>query len=321
MPKRRLGKGIDALLQGRDLEQLSNMSSVLMVDIDRLEPNPDQPRTRFNDETLKELAVSIREKGVLQPILAEDRGDGTYIIVAGERRHRAARLAGLDEVPVISHDFSDEEKLEIALVENLQREDLNAIDEALAFEAAMKRAGYTQEQLAARLGKSRPSIANSLRLLRLEPEIKNALADGTISPGHARSLLSLSDPEARMNLFKRILNEGLNVRQAEAVVRPAEAGGASTPSIEISEDALEPPPGDDGADDRAGRAGDSKRPASSRTTSELSPELKRLEEKLVEHLGTRVVIRGTEQKGHVQIQYHNPDDLNQLLETLGITLD
>ena len=203
MSKRRLGKGIDALLEGRDLEQLSSMTRVLLVGIDKLQPNPRQPRTRFDDEALRELADSIREKGVIQPIIAEDRGDGSYTIVAGERRYRAAKIAGLSEVPVIPQDFSDDEKLEIALVENLQREDLNPIDEATALDGAMRNAGYTQEQLAQRLGKSRPAIANSLRLLKLETEIQEALASAQITAGHARALLAIADTTQRQELFSR----------------------------------------------------------------------------------------------------------------------
>ena len=160
MSKRRLGKGIDALLQGRPLEEITNMASILMVDLERISPNPDQPRKLFNDDSLKELANSIREKGVIQPILAEDRGDGTYTIVAGERRYRAAKLAGLDEVPVITQELSDEEKLEIALIENIQREDLNAIDAARALQHAM-------EQGASRRTSSRGAWARAVPRSRM----------------------------------------------------------------------------------------------------------------------------------------------------------
>ena len=222
MSKRRLGKGIDALLEGRDLEQLSSMSRVLLIAVDKLQANPKQPRTQFDDESLGELAESIREKGVIQPIIAEDQGDGSYTIVAGERRYRAAKIAGLTEVPVISKDFSDDEKLEIALVENLQREDLNPIDEAIAIDSAMRNAGYTQEQIAQRLGKSRPAIANSLRLLKLNAEMRKALASAQITAGHARALLAIADSAERKELFSRIQTEGLSVRESEAAGRPPE---------------------------------------------------------------------------------------------------
>ena len=301
MSKRRLGKGIDALLEGRDLEQLSSITRVLQVEIDKLQPNPKQPRTRFDDEALKELADSIREKGVIQPIIAEDRGDGSYTIVAGERRYRAAKIAGLSEVPVIPHDFSDDEKLEIALVENLQREDLNPIDEATALDSAMRNAGYTQEQLAQRLGKSRPAIANSLRLLKLETRMQEALASGQITAGHARALLTVADTTERRKLFARIQSEGLSVREAEAAARPVDP----VPSTDVGNDANET----------------KARPTVAIQPERKSPELQRVEDELVRVLGTKVVIRGGDKKGRIEIAYYSADDLDRLIEILGVSVD
>lgn len=317
MSKRRLGKGIDALLEGRDLEQLSNMTSVLRVGIDKLRPNPMQPRTKFNDDALRELADSIREKGVIQPIIAENRGDGSFTIVAGERRYRAAKIAGLSDVPVIAQDFSEDEKLEIALVENLQREDLNPIDEATAFEHAMRNAGYTQEQLARRLGKSRPAIANSLRLLKLENGMREALASGEITAGHARALLAVADPAGRTELFSRILADGLSVREAEAEAggRPpapepkqaaeSEVSGSMAPAGMTlgDDDEFEPPPS---AEIKSARK---------------SPELQRVEDELVRILGTKVTIRGGDQKGRIEITYYSTADLDRLIEILGVSID
>ena len=318
MSKRRLGKGIDALLQGRDLEQLDSLSTVVFVDIEKLQPNPDQPRTTFNDDTLAELASSIKEKGVIQPIIAEDRGDGTFIIVAGERRFRAARLAGLTEVPVLPKDFTPEEKLEIALVENIQREDLNPIDQALAFESAMKNGGYTQEQLAARLGMSRSAVANNLRLLKLAPAIQASIANGDISAGHARALLAVEGTR-RKNLYSQILREGLSVREAEAAVRPEagqaagsggetgspESSGQSTGPTEVplieNEDMIEVPTAPDGPT--------------------RSPELDQLEDELVRKYGTRVSIRGGDARGRIEISYFSSDDLDRLIDLLGVSLD
>lgn len=318
MSKRRLGKGIDALLQGRPLEELSNMTTVLQVELDRLHPNPRQPRTRFDEDTLKELADSIREKGVIQPIIAEDRGDGTFTIVAGERRYRAARLAGLTQVPVISQDFSDEEKLEIALVENLQREDLNPIDEAHALESAMSAAGYTQDQLARRLGKSRSAVANTVRLLKLEPEIREALANGEISAGHARALLSRPDQEERLALFQRILSEGLSVREAELDGRPAEK---TVPEPAVARPRSGTSAGEEPEDTPSIGAGTGSLEVPSPAAALKSPELQRVEDALVDALGTRVTIKGSDRKGTIQIEYYSTGDLDRLLEVLGVTVD
>jgi ParB family chromosome partitioning protein len=301
--KRRLGKGIDALLQGRPLEELSNMATVIQVDLDQLQPNPHQPRTTFEEGALSELADSIREKGILQPILAEDRGDGTFTIVAGERRFRAARMAGLAQVPVISQEFSDEEKIEIALVENLQREDLNPVDEARALDNAMKSGGYTQEKLARRLGRSRAAVANSLRLLKLEPAILDALADGTITAGHARALLSVADDAERKQLFGQIVTGELSVRETEF-----RASGERGEKDDAGED---PTP--------AGKAPAGK--TARRAPAPLDPELKRLQDKLVDRLGTNVVIQPEAKGGNIRITYYHADDLERLLEILDITLD
>lgn len=339
MSKRRLGKGIDALLQGRPLEQLSQMSSIIMVAIDHISPNPNQPRKQFNQESLNELAASIKEKGIIQPIIAEDRGDGTYIIVAGERRYRAARMAGLDEVPVISQDFNDEEKLEIALIENIQREDLNPIDEARAFQNALDQSGSTQDQLAKHLGKSRSAIANSLRLLRLDDDIQAALAEGGLSAGHARALLALTDESDRRALFDRIRTDGLSVREAEAAVKggaldlgaldraAAQPSGAAGLNLQLADD--EEPPGESGlgagagtpdenggrSDDRHSRAGEAAGGAAAK-----SVELQRIEDALVEHLGTRVVIKGGDDKGRIEISYLSTDDLERIVESMGAKL-
>lgn len=311
MSKRRLGKGIDALLQGRPLDQLDQMSSIVQVPIEKLEPNPHQPRKQFNDETLRELADSIRERGIIQPILAEDRGDGSYVIIAGERRFRAARLAGLDLVPVISQEFTKEEKLEIALIENIQREDLNPIDEARAIQNALDLSGVTQEQLAKRLGKSRSAVANSVRLLRLNTEMQDALAVGRLTAGHARQLIAVDSEERRAELFRSILDESLTVRDTEAIVRAI-----------LDRDQA----GDDGKDSQVVMAEIEQSvelpPAVSAkgSTSELSVELQNIQNILMERFGTRVTIRGTNNKGRLEIPYLSPDDLERILDLMGAEL-
>lgn len=305
MSKRRLGKGLDALLQGKDLEQLSKMSTILMVSVDRIRPNPQQPRKQFAQESLNELADSIREKGVIQPILAEDSGDGTYTIVAGERRFRAAKIAGLDTIPVIPQELTPDEQLEIALVENLQREDLNPMDQAVALKSVMDHTGCTQEVLARRLGMSRPVIANTLRLLRLEPEIQTALADGSLTAGHARALLALDSATQRKQLFQRIQTEGLSVRATEAQSQPVDRPKpVDAPGIQESEESVELPPSV--ATTRVGRK---------------SVELQRIEDELIHVLGTKVVVKGSNSKGRIEIPYYSLEDLERLVEILGVTLD
>ncbi len=294
MSKRRLGKGIDALLQGRDLEQLENLASIVNVPVDRIRPNPDQPRKHFDPATLGELADSIREKGIIQPIIAEDTGDGTYAIIAGERRYRAAQIAGLEEIPVIPKEFSKEEKLEIALIENLQREDLNPIDEAMALKSMIEQAGYTQDQVAQRLGISRSAIANTLRLLRLDREIQEALTSGSLSAGHARALLAVKDDAERMALFRRIMGEDLSVRGAELAAK------AASPSIDLEEELLDVP----GAGEPGGAA-------------EKPVELKEIEQRLITALGTKVVVRGSNTTGKIEVAYYSMDDLERVVEIIS----
>jgi ParB family chromosome partitioning protein len=300
-----LGKGIDALLQGRPLDQLSQLTSITQVSVDQIEPNPHQPRKQFNDASLAELADSIRERGVIQPILAEERADGTYTIIAGERRYRAAKLAGLDEVPVITQDFTEEEKLEIALIENIQREDLNPLDEARAIQSALELSGSTQEELAKRLGKSRPAVANALRLLKLESGIQDSILSGDLSAGHARVLVSLQDKAARARLFKRIQDEQLSVRAAEAAAKDITSGDTDHTQITEPEIAVEGP---------ATTSKDAEPQA-------LSTELKKIQELLIDHFGTRVAIRGTDEKGKVEIPYLSTEDLERVLEIIGVPLE
>ncbi len=307
MSKRRLGKGIDALLQGRPLDQLENLSSIQQVGIDQLHPNPHQPRTSFNDASLQELADSIRERGIIQPILAEENGDGTFTIIAGERRYRAAKLAGLSDVPIISQTFSEEEKLEIALIENIQREDLNPIDEAQALNSALELSGSTQEELAKRLGKSRSSVANSLRLLRLESDIQDSIASGSISAGHARQIVSMQTEAQRRELLERIVSGNLTVRETETLVRhlnaPAETTGTNPDPIPESENQVSLPP------------------EARLASSPLSVELQKIQQVLIDHFGTRVTIRGSDEKGRIEIPYLSVEDLERIIEIAGARLD
>jgi ParB family chromosome partitioning protein len=304
-----LGRGLDALLPQNDddtdsgswdadveekttgkrrglLSKLHN--SVVPIAIDKLTANPGQPRKNFDETELRELADSIAEHGIIQPVIAADAGDGTYIIIAGERRTRAARLAGLSEVPAIVRDYTDEKRLEISLIENIQRSDLNPIEEAAAYKNLMDFSNLSQEELAVRVGKSRSAITNSLRLLKLSADVQKSLEDGSISPGHARALLSVTDKRLRDKLFREITGKGLSVREAEKRAAALNAVPAAEGEIAAAETNL-------------------KRP----------PEIVEMEEKFIGKLGTKVSIDGGLDKGRIHIEYYSMEDLERLYEILG----
>ena len=213
-----LGRGLDSLISMNDI-QTDGSSAINEIEIDLISPNPEQPRRTFDEETLAELAASIRELGVIQPLSLRDAGDGTYQIIAGERRWRAAKLAGLSTLPAYVRTASDSEVTEMALIENIQREDLNAIEVALAFRKLIDTYDLTQERLSERLGKKRATIANHLRLLKLPAEIQLGLRDRKLDMGHARALLSVADPKEQLKLYNLILKEGLSVRRVEELAR------------------------------------------------------------------------------------------------------
>jgi len=288
MSKRALGKGIDALLGGDRDEDLP----VQEVAVDQLKPNPEQPRRAFREDTLRELADSIREKGVLQPVLVEEASEGKYVIIAGERRVRAARLAGLGRVPVVVRRFTAEEKLEIALIENVQREDLSPLEEARAYKRLMDLGNASQEQVAQKVGKDRSTIANTIRLLKLPGEAQQALESGVITAGHARALLMLVNVADQSDMLKRIKQQGLSVRQAEGVAAALNEG----------------------------RKGD--RPGGGNTGSGLrsaarTADVRDLERRLMEKLGTKVTVQGTSKKGTIRISYFTSDDLERILDILS----
>lgn len=268
---------------------------ILRVALGRIEPNPDQPRKTFSEESIAELADSIRRNGLIQPIIVEGLGEGRYRIVAGERRWRAAQVAALKEIPVIVRSFSAEKRLEIALIENVQREDLNPVEEAEAYRGIMELTGCTQEEVADKVGKSRPAIANALRLLKLGPSPLAALRDGSITPGHARALLAVADPADRELLFARLIAEELSVRQAEAAA--LEFGAGKRPRAAGTE-----------ASGGDGRHGEGRRVA----------EIVEAEQRLIEAFGTKVSIRGDLQKGTIAIEYYSMDDLGRILEAARV---
>lgn len=223
MKRNALGRGLDSLISMGDI-QTGGSSAINEIEVDLISPNPEQPRRTFDEETLEELAASIRELGVIQPLSLRDAGDGTYQIIAGERRWRAAKIAGITTVPAYVRTASDSEVTEMALIENIQREDLNSIEVALAFRKLIDTYNLTQDRLSERLGKKRATIANHLRLLKLPAEIQLGLRDHKLDMGHARALLSVTDPKEQLKLYNLILKEGLSVRRVEELAR-AMAGG------------------------------------------------------------------------------------------------
>lgn len=222
MAKKReaLGHGLDALFMSNSIEE-SSASGTVKLSINEIEPNKSQPRKSFDEKALSELADSIAEHGIIQPLLVRPMAEGGYQIVAGERRWRASRLAGLTEVPVVIKDLTDRETMEIALIENLQREDLNPIEEAEGIELLIKEYGLTQETAAERVGKSRSAVTNSLRLLNLPPSVRELARDNKISAGHARALLAFSDEEKIIETAKLIMEKGISVRETERLAKEA----------------------------------------------------------------------------------------------------
>ena len=223
MKKQALGRGLSALIE---TEPVVAVGSTIFneIEISKIKPNPNQPRTEFDDEALEELAASIRANGIISPITLRKISDDNYQIIAGERRYRASKLAGLDKIPAYIRDVDDGQVMEMALIENIQREDLNAIEIALSYNSLVATLNLTQEALAERVGKKRATITNYLRLLKLPAEIQMGLKDKKIDMGHARALVSVENPEQMLAIYAQVLNEGASVRRTEELVRMAAAG-------------------------------------------------------------------------------------------------
>ena len=219
-----LGRGLDALLDTSEVNT-GGSSNIGEVDVMLIKPNPDQPRREFNEESLRELADSIAQIGIVQPITLRDTGDGFYTIIAGERRWRACQMAGLERVPAYIRTVDDENMMEMALVENIQRQDLTALEVALAYQHLIEQYGLTQEQLSEKVGKNRATVTNYLRLLKLPAPIQVALKERQIDMGHARALSSLDDPKAQLHVFDEMVANGLSVRRVEEMVKELSAGG------------------------------------------------------------------------------------------------
>ena len=221
-----LSRGINSMIPTDDdeKESVAGASSINDVKISEIEANPDQPRRVFDEEALNELADSIKQIGVVQPITLRKLADGKYQIVAGERRYRASQIAGLESIPAYIREVTESQQMEMALIENIQREDLNAIEEALAYQNLMDKCDYTQDQLSERVGKKRATVANYLRLLRLPAEIQMAVKDKKIDMGHARALMAIEDPVAQLGVYNQIISEGLSVRKVEELAKNIKEG-------------------------------------------------------------------------------------------------
>jgi ParB family chromosome partitioning protein len=221
-----LGRGLDALLNTDAEVQTAGSSNICEVSVEKIQPNPNQPRRDFDDDSLQELANSIRQIGIIQPITLRDMGDGTYIIIAGERRWRASQRAGLVRIPAYIRTVDDENMMEMALVENIQRQDLTALEIALAYQHLIEQYNLTQEQLSDKVGKNRATVANYLRLLKLPAPIQMALKNKVIDMGHARALLALNDPKAQLEVFNEFKKDKISVRKIEEMVKELSQGGS-----------------------------------------------------------------------------------------------
>jgi len=274
--KKALGKGIQAFIP--EEYGILKQETFAELDIELLKPNPSQPRMRFDEEAIADLARSIREAGILQPIMVVPDGEA-YKILIGERRWRAAQLAGLNKVPVLIRNIPERKQLEVSLIENLQREQLNPLEVAFGYQRLTEDLGYTQEDVAQKVGKDRASVANYLRLLKLPEEIQEDLQSGVITMGHAKAILALGDPEAQLALARKIVRKGLSVREAEAL-----SGNSRKKTVH-----RKPTP---------------------------DPNLDAVGEDLVRALGTKVAISGNAKKGVIKLFYFSLDELNRLYELL-----
>ncbi len=288
MPRKRegrVGKGVGALFHTDDvIENVLDNQNVVELKLTEIEPNKSQPRRKFDEEKLAALAESVSEYGVLQPIVVKKLDTGFYQIIAGERRWRAARMAKLKKIPVVIKELDDRETMEIALIENLQRENLNPIEEAEGFQELIDNFKLTQEQLSQKLGKSRPAIANSLRLLNLPSEIRQYLIEGKLSSGHARALLAAENKEIQLAAAKKIIDEEMSVRQTEAYIAQLQKKTKNKPKVAQEE--------------------------------EIKRYIVSLENSLSSVFGTKVKIHNNKNKGKIEIQYYSNEDFERIMSMI-----
>ncbi len=284
MKKKVLGRGLEALISQELKETVSEVERVKELNIDEIEPNPNQPREHFDEESLKELAKSIKKNGILQPVVVRRKGK-RYELVLGERRLRAARMAGLNNIPALVRDIDDAGLLMFALLENLQREDLNPLEEAKGYARLKEQFGMGDREIADILGKDRSTVVNTLRLLKLPKEIKDLLAEGKITRSHARSILALDNNEEQIALAKRIVEEGVSVRELEIRV-----------------------------------GGKARRKKRRRNAKARDPVILEIEDQLEHHLGTRVRIVPRRKGGTIIIEYYSDEELERVIEAIGIAI-
>ncbi|GAA4333156.1 ParB/RepB/Spo0J family partition protein [Flaviaesturariibacter amylovorans] len=298
--KEALGKGIRSLLQNinSDLKTptgdlkpaaVQEATSILRIPVDAIEPNPKQPRRDFDETALQELATSIGMHDIIQPITVSKIPGGKYRLISGERRWRASKIAGLKDIPAYIRQANDQELLELALLENLQREDLNAMEVALSYKRMMEELTYTQEQVAERMGKDRSTVTNYIRLLKLPPDIQVAVRNGQISMGHARALINVDTIDKQLYIFEEIRAKGLSVRQTENLVRTfyKEPGDKREPIV-----------------------------------PSLPPAFKKIEDKLASHFATRIKMRHAKNgSGQITFDYYSLEELNKLLDLMNVTID
>lgn len=299
--KEALGKGIRSLLQNIDAdlsatsgslasEKTSAVPLTQRVSLSLIDANPDQPRQDFDEDALNELAASVKIHDIIQPLTVTRTSSGRYRVIAGERRLRAAKKAGLADVPVYIRDLKDSKVLELALLENLQREDLNAMEIALSYKHLVDDLSYTQEQLAERMGKERSTVTNYLRLLKLPPDIQAAVRSGQISMGHARALINVDEVDKQLYIYNEIKSKGLSVRQTEQLVRKL-----------YSRDP---------------------QPVNNSIKQNLSPSLKKIEDNLASHFSTKVKMTHSKKgTGSITFDYYSLEELNALLEKMQVTVD
>lgn len=277
-----LGKGLGALIP--DEVEKNKDDKKLLISLNKIKNNSDQPRKAFDNEKIAELAESIKHHGIIQPLIVRESGEN-YIIVAGERRWRAAKMAGLKEVPAIIMELTNEDVLEISLIENIQRQDLNPIEEAFAYKKLLSEFNITQVELSRRIGKSRTAITNTVRLINLDERVQSYLIDGIISEGHGRTLLSISDSEIQYELAQKVIDDKLSVRELERLIKRL--------SVENTRDNKE-------------------------KQNKLNPYYNDIKEKLQDHFGTKVSLSNKKNKGKIEIEYYSEEDLQRILDIINL---